>query len=281
LDNLPFSAERQLRRRYGAFYDLVTAGTSGIPKSVDPRIRSGARVIVGEAQQVRQKFPHHGSVPTEDLYIILCHGISGYTIKPEFINAPYPILNQQRQGMELPAEAGTPMEFRFTTGIDVDTVESVVILARPDSDTMCTLELLDSRPSPPNLMGTTQAKVNPKGTTALTFQRPIRLIDSHGSTPYILRFTFSGNVRVSAGGTARPDQRVLVGSKLYRDIELTGSIVGRLVDTRDHILMLAPVHNGFIYGRTEVINKLGITPPYTPEDVAAVGAFALTRPPQT
>ena len=145
VDRLPFVWEKQLRGTYGPFFDLVHAGTGGIPMSIEPRIRSGARMIVGEAHQVRQKFPHHGLVPNHDLYIILCHGISGYTIKPEFISAPYPLHNQPRRTSELPVPANTPLTFPFTTGIDVDTLESATVAVRAPAGTQCQLELLDTR----------------------------------------------------------------------------------------------------------------------------------------
>jgi len=277
IDALPFSYAKQLKRTYGDFYKLVEAGTSGIPIAIDPRIRSGARVIVGEAQQVRQKFPHHGSVPTEDLYLILCHGISGYTIKRSYINATYPVLSQPRRDRELPVPANTPMVFDFTTDIDVDTIESVSILARSDSPATCTLELLDSLPGPPTLMGVVQADVKQESATRLTFPKPIRLIDSHGATPYIVRFTFSEDVHIAVGRTPRPDRRIRIGELLYRDTDPTGGITGHLVDTRDYTLMLTPVHNGFVYGRTAVLTELGITPPYSSKDVAAIGAHALAQ----
>jgi len=275
VDSLPFSWDRQLRSKYGPFYDLVRTGTAGIPISVDPIMRSGARVVVGEAQQVRQKFPHHGSVPDHNLYLVLCHGISGYTIKPEFINAPYPIHNQPRRTSELPVPANAPLTFPFTTGIDVDTLEAATIAVRAPAGTQCQLQLLDSRPTPPAVMAETSTTVASNATTTVAFPSPVQLEYSHGATPYLLRFTFSSNVRLSVSVATRPDQRVIVGETVYKDVELTGSVVGRLVDTRAYTLMQTPVHNGFIYGRTAVLQKLGITPPYTPADIAAVGSYAI------
>lgn len=274
-ESLPFSLERQLRRSYGAFYDLVATGTGAIPKAVDPRIRSGARMIVGEAQQVRQKFRHHGSVPSDSLYLILCHGISGYTIKPDFINAPYPIHNQSRRTSELPVPANTPVTFPFTTGIDVDTLEAATVAVRAPMGTQCQLQLLDTRPSPPALMAETSATVASNAATTAVFPAPVQLKYSHGATPYLLRFTFSNNVRLSVSGATRPDQRVIIGETVHKDVELTGSVVGRLVDTRAYTLMQTPVHNGFIYGKTTVLQKLGITPPYTSADIAVVGSYSL------
>ena len=277
MDALPFSYAKQLKRTYGSFYKLVETGTSGVPIALDPRIRSGARAIIGEAQQVRQKFPHHGSVPTEDLYLILCHGISGYTIKRNYINAPYPVFSQPRRDRELPVPANTPLVFDFTTNIDVDTIESATISVRSDAPTTCTLELLDSLPGPPTPMGIAHAEVKRDRATTLTFPKPVRLIDSHGATPYIVRFTFSEDVHIAVGRASRPDRRIRIGEQLYRDTEPTGGILGHLVDTRDYTLMLTPVHNGFVYGRTAVLNELGITPPYSSTDVAAIGAHALAQ----
>jgi len=277
IDALPFSWDRQLRRTYAAFYDLVDTGTAGIPMSIEPRIRSGARIIIGEAHQVRQKFPHHGSIPNHDLYLILCHGISGYTIKPDFINAPYPIHHQPRPTSELPVPANTPVEFAFTTGIAVDTLESVTVAVRAPPDTQCRLQLLDSKPSPPALMAETSATVTPNAATTITFPTPVQLLYSHGATPYLLRFSFSQNVQVSVSAATRADQRVIIGDTIHKDMELTGAIMGRLVDARAYTLMQTPVHNGFIYGKTAVLKELGITPPYTAEDIAAVGSHVLKQ----
>jgi len=169
------------------------------------------------------------------------------------------------------------MLFEFTTGIDVDTLESVVIMARADTPTTCTLELLDSHSNDQALMGSTQSKLKPNEPTKLIFPKPIPLLNSHGATPYILSFTFSNNTQVSVAKATRPDQRVKIGNQLYRDTELTGSVIGRLVDTRGYTLMLTPVYNGFIYGRTALLNKLRITPPYSQDDIATMGAYTLKQ----
>jgi hypothetical protein len=276
IDSLPFSYAKQLRRTYGSFYDLVMTGTDGIPKYLEPRIRSGARIMTGEAEQVRQKFPHHGSVPTDDLYLILCHGISGYTIKRDYINAQYPIHNQTQRTSDVSVPAETPLTFAFTTGIDVDTLESIVIVARALTGTTCRVALMDSK-HPETVMAETTAQIGAQPVTKLSFDTPVQLLYRHGATPYLLRFTFSNNARVAVSKTTRPDQRVTIGDRVVRDVELTGSIVGRLVDAREYTLMQSPVRDGFIFGRTAVLNELDIEPPYTSDDIAAVGSYALTH----
>ena len=277
VDRLPFVWQKQLRRTYGPFFDLVHAGTAGIPMSIEPRIRSGARMIVGEAHQVRQKFPHHGTAPNHDLYIILCQGISGYTIKPEFINAPYPLHNQPRRTSELPVPENTPLTFPFTTGIDVDTLEAATIAVRASPGTQCQFQLLDTRPTPPAVMAETSSTVASTSATTINFPAPVQLEYSHGATPYLLRLTFSRNVQIGVSAASRPDQRVIVGDTVHKDMELTGSIMGRLVDARSYTLMQTPVHNGFIYGKTAVLQELGITPPYSADDIAAIGSHVLQQ----
>jgi hypothetical protein len=272
LANLPFSTEKLLRQRYGSFYDLVKAGTTGFPENLGPKVREGVWLRTGEVSQMRLSLdPNIGRV-TDALYLIQLTR----DIPPEVMRVAYPIFQhpQDARSKPLRVPANTPLQMSFNTLITPDSLDEVQLLTRAGAGVEGTLECLDSvRPTAP-AMGRAVAALNQNGVTVFRFSPPIPFPDFHGSSPYKLVFRFSSDVEVFVGPARLPDQIVEVGSQPFKDKELVCSVVIRLVDVREYTLMETLAPGCMIYGKTSVLKDLGIGPPFSHDNYARIAEYA-------
>lgn len=268
-NNLPFSIEKQLRQRYGAFYELVHRATKDLPKSIIPKVRSGWRLRSQMADQIMQRLPHHGTNHTDELYII--HGV-----QEKHLNKPMPILHQPNGTRKINASNGESVKFRFTTlGQTPDTLDEIYIAVNAESNTICKVSCSDDGQEPPEFMASATATISSKGMTRLQFIPPLPLLNHHGGTPYLLEFEFTNPVTLMLASAQEHDKVVEVGENVYRDSEPACAIIVRMVDTRGYTLIEAPFPTCYIFVKTQLLTRFGLKAPFSQKDYKTI-AQALT-----